>query len=126
MDQMMTVSAHVPTSARATKRPSAKASLRDSVAKNSPKKTRKNGMVVSTILFEPEMDEQLSALAFAWNTDRSALARDLITKGLSRYDVADEIRKAAERFKRGASGESDEATDRHDDGTDVSQESNAA
>lgn len=126
MDQMTTAPTHVQTSAQRARKTAAKTSLRESVEKHEPKKTRKNGMVVSTILFDPDLDEQLSALAFAWNTDRSALARKLINTGLARYDIAEEIRKAADRFKRAASVESDETTDRHDDGADVRQESDAA
>ena len=126
MDQMMSASTEVNTSARTARRPAARASLRESVEKHEPKKARKNGMVVSTILFDPDLDEQLSALAFAWNTDRSALARKLINTGLARYDIAEEIRKAADRFKRTASGESDETMDRHSDEGDSSREEIAA
>jgi predicted transcriptional regulator len=121
MDQMMSAPAYVPTSAPRGRRTSVKASLRESVERHEPKKTRKNGMVVSTILFDPDLDEQLSALAFAWNTDRSALARRLINAGLARYDVAEEIRKAADRYKRAAPVESDETTDRPEDGAAISQ-----
>jgi hypothetical protein len=116
----------VLSSARQAKRTPAKPTLRNSVEKHGPKRVRKNGMVVSTILFDPQMDEQLSALAFAWNTDRSELARRLINSGLSHYDVVDEVRKAAERFRRAASVESDETADRQDDGADVSLENSAA
>jgi hypothetical protein len=122
MDQTLIV----PASARQARRTAAKPTLRDSVERHEPKKARKNGMVVSTILFDPQMDEQLSALAFAWTTDRSALARKLIAKGLERYDVAEEVRKAAERLERGASVESDETMDRHSDEGDSSREEIAA
>jgi len=126
MDPMMSASTEVSTSARTARRPAARASLRESVEKREQKKTRKNGMVVSTILFDPDLDEQLSALAFAWNTDRSALARKLINTGLARYDVAEEIRKAAGRFERCASVDSDETTDRLNDGDISTQERDAA
>jgi hypothetical protein len=120
MDQTTTAAPHVPSSARAARKTSPEPTLRHAVEKHEEKKVRKNGMVVSTILFDPQRDSDLSALAFAWRTDRSALARKLINSGLSHYDVAEEVREAAERYKRSASVESDGVMDRHDDGADMS------
>ena len=110
----------VPTSAPKARKAPARPTLRDSVERRKPKEPRQSGKVVATILFSPEMDEQLSALAFAWTCDRSALARKLIAVGLERYDVAEEVRKAAGRLARPAAGESDDTKDRPEGGADES------
>ena len=94
----MEVSTAVPTSAPKASRPAAKPSLRTAIKQHQPPKVRKNGMVKSTILFDPSTNERLSALAFAWKTDRSELARRLVTQGLKHYDIAEEVRKAAAKF----------------------------
>jgi hypothetical protein len=88
----------VPTSVQKANKTAGKASLRTAIKQHQPPKVRKNGMVKSTILFDVPTNERLSALAFAWNTDRSELARELIAMGLERYDIAAEVRKAAAKF----------------------------
>jgi hypothetical protein len=106
----------VPTSAPKAGKASGKAPLRAAVQRHKTPKVRKNGMVKSTILFDPSTNEQLTALAFAWDTDRSELARHLVAAGLRHYDVAEEVRKAAAKFagavKSSDAGESDEDKDR--------------
>jgi hypothetical protein len=122
----MEVSTVVPTSAQKAGKASGKPSLRTAVKQHQPPKVRKNGMVKSTILFDPPTNERLTALAFAWNTDRSELARELIAKGLERYDIADELMKAAGKYKKATAVSSDETPDRLGNGDGVSQENATA
>lgn len=112
----------VQTSTRAATRTSGKPSLRPSTRKNDGKKVRRNGLVASTILLDPETDKCLSALAFAWQKERSELVRQMIGDRLSRYDIAEELTKAAARFKSSDAARSDEGSNRPSEATDSSEE----
>jgi hypothetical protein len=96
MDQTATV----PTSAQPASRPAPKKTVRQSVKKTGQKKVRANGTVKTTILFEPWMDAQLSGLAFAWKSNRSLVAIELLKAKLEAYDVAKEINMAAAAYAR--------------------------
>jgi hypothetical protein len=110
----MEASTAVPTSAQKAGKPAAKAPLRTAAKPRGPKKVRPNGMVKATILFDPQTDSLLTALAFAWQRDRSDLARQIINERVTRYNIAEELAAAAQRYSAagvsqanpGASGQS--------------------
>jgi hypothetical protein len=88
------------TSAQKAKRTASKPPLRTAVKKTEPKKVRADGTVKTTLLLDAWIDEQLSALAFAWKTDRSELARQFIAAKLMTYNVAEELGRAAAAYAR--------------------------
>jgi predicted transcriptional regulator len=104
MDQTMTAPTQAQTSRRRPRPTSAQTPKQ--------KKARKNGMIASTILLDPRIDERLDILAFARGEDRSRLAARFILQALNRHDVEGDLMRAAERFKMLASAKSDEDTDR--------------
>jgi hypothetical protein len=80
--------ASVPMATQKTKR-----TLRTAVKKTEPKKVRKDGTVKTTLLLDVWIDDQLAALAFAWKTDRSELARQFIAAKLRTYNVDEELKR---------------------------------
>jgi hypothetical protein len=93
MDQATIDPASVPTATHKTRRPSGNPPLRTAVKKTEPKKVRKDGTVKTTLLLDAWIDDQLSALAFAWRTDRSELARRFIEAKLKTYSVTEELKR---------------------------------
>lgn len=101
MDQATIDPTSVPTAAQKTMRasgnpalrPAAKPPLRTAVKKTEPKKVRKDGTVKTTLLLDAWIDDQLAALAFAWKTDRSELARQFIAAKLRTYNVDEELKR---------------------------------
>ncbi len=71
MDHTIIDAQPVLTSAQKARRASAKQTIRTAVKKAEPKKVRADGTVKTTLLLDSWIDEQLSALAFAWKCDRS-------------------------------------------------------
>jgi predicted transcriptional regulator len=127
MSQTMSAPVPVNASARPARRRAGGPAGSTSADQTRQKKVRRNGMVASTILLTPEVDEMLSWMARAKKEERSVLASRFIMQGLARNtSIVDDLLKAAERFKKLASAKSDEGTDRPGDGADVSQESSAA
>lgn len=75
---LTTAVAEAPTSAKARKRPSTKASARQSAPK-----------VKCTILLSSEADQRLAIHAAMMGTDRSTLVDRLVNEHLRRYVVSD-------------------------------------
>ena len=129
MDQATIDPASVPTATHKTRRTSgnpalrtaAKPPLRTAVKKTEPKKVRKDGTVKTTLLLDAWIDDQLSALAFAWRTDRSELARRFIEAKLKTYSVTEELK----RFVVADPPRSDDAAPAKPDDEEDRSESNA-
>jgi hypothetical protein len=108
MSEAATTAAAVLPSAQPATRTSPKKTVRQSVKKTVPKKIRANGTVKTTILLEPWMDAQLSGLAFAWKSNRSLVAIELLKAKLEAYDVDKEITKAAAAYARKPASDGEE------------------